>query len=400
MAVDFSLSAELTEIRDRVRRYVHEVAIPEESAAFGGAGEGGDRTGDDDLRRRLQSSARDRGVFAPTLPVSWGGLGLDMRALAVVLEESGHSVLGPLGMNAAAPDEGNMHLLAVVADPAQQERYLQPLARGEIRSCFAMTEPAPGAGSDPSALQTTAREVPGGWRIDGRKWFITGADGAAFTICMARTADEGTTAATLFLVDADNPGMQVVRHIPTIDDGFMGGHCEVVFDNCVVPGEAVLGDVGEGFAQAQVRLAPARLTHCMRWMGIAQRAHELSIDRAAERSAFGSRLSELGMVQSMLADSEIDLAAGRGLVMRAAWVLDDGHRGHHETSIAKAFVAEAVGRVVDRSVQIHGALGVSTDAPLSHMYREVRPFRIYDGPSEVHRWSIARRLVRRRGAAS
>jgi len=391
MPVDFSCSTELAELRDRVRRYVRDVVLPEETAAFGDGDESGD-----DLRRRLQASARAAGVLAPTVPVEWGGLGLDMRDLAIVLEEAGHSVLGPLGMNAAAPDEGNMHLLHLVADPAQQERYLRPLANGEIRSCFAMTEPAPGAGSDPSALQTTARPVSGGWRLDGHKWFITGADGAAFTICMARTSDDGRAAATLFLVDADNPGMRVVRHIPTLDDGFMGGHCEVVFDNCLVPGEAVLGGVGDGFSQAQLRLAPARLTHCMRWMGLAQRAHELAIDRAAERTAFGSRLGELGMVQAMIADSEIDLAAGRGLVLHAAWTLDQGERGHHETSIAKAFVAEAVGRVVDRAVQVHGALGVSADAPLSHMYREVRPFRIYDGPSEVHRWSIARRLLRRR----
>ncbi len=396
MPVDFSCSAEVAELRDRVRRYVREVAVPEESAAFGDSDKDPDETGDD-IRRRLQAGARDAGVFAPTVPVRWGGLGLDMRDLAIVLEEAGRSVLGPLGMNAAAPDEGNMHLLHLVADPAQQVRYLRPLAAGEIRSCFAMTEPAPGAGSDPSALQTTARQVAGGWRLDGRKWFITGADGAAFTICMARTADEGRAAATLFLVDADNPGMRIVRHIPTLDAGFMGGHCEVVFDDCVVPDEAVLGGVGDGFSQAQVRLAPARLTHCMRWMGLAQRAHELAIARAAERSAFGSRLGELGMVQAMIADNEIDLHAGRGLVLRAAWALDEGDRGHHETSIAKAFVAEAVGRVVDRAVQVHGALGVSTDAPLAHMYREVRPFRIYDGPSEVHRWSISRRLLRRRG---
>lgn len=391
MAVDFSSGPGVAALRDKVRRYVREVVVPEEAAAFGDGAESGE-----DLRRRLQASARERGVFAPTVPVAWGGLGLDMRGLAIVLEEAGHSVLGPLGMNAAAPDEGNMHLLHLVADPAQQERYLRPLANGDIRSCFAMTEPAPGAGSDPSALQTTAQPVAGGWRIDGLKWFITGADGAALTICVARTADDRSAAATLFLIDADNPGMRVVRHIRTLDDGFMGGHCEVVFDGCVVPGEAVLGTVGAGLTHAQVRLAPARLTHCMRWLGLAQRAHELAIGRAAQRSAFGSRLSELGMVQAMIADSEIDLAAGRGLVLRAAWVLDQGERGQHETSIAKAFVAEAVGRVVDRAVQVHGALGVSTDAPLAHMYREVRPFRIYDGPSEVHRWSIARRLVRRR----
>ena len=198
----------------------------------------------------------------------------------------------------------------------------------------------------------------------------------------------------MFLVDADNPGVEIVRDITSLDEGLFGGHCEVVFDNCVVDDAAVLGEVDLGFRYAQVRLGPARLTHCMRWLGLARRARDLALERAVERKAFGSRLAELGMIQQMLADSEIDLAASRGLVWHAAWKLDRGDRAAQETSIAKTFVAEAVGRVVDRSIQICGALGISDDLPLARYLREVRPFRIYDGPSEVHRWSIARRAVR------
>ncbi|MBO0692945.1 MAG: acyl-CoA dehydrogenase, partial [Acidimicrobiaceae bacterium] len=259
-------------------------------------------------------------------------------------------------------------------------------------------EPAPGAGSDPDMLSTHAARVDNGWRIDGRKWFITGARGAKLIICMARTSGVpgggDTDGATMFLIDADNPGVEVVREITTLDEGLFGGHCELAFDNCIVGDEAVLGEVDRGFQYARVRLEPARLTHCMRWLGLARRARDIAVDRAASREIFGSRLAELGMVQQMLADTEIDLAAARGLIWHAAWKLDRGERAAQETSIAKTFVAEAVGRVIDRSVQICGALGISGDIPLSRYLREVRPFRIYDGPSEVHRWSIARRVVR------
>jgi acyl-CoA dehydrogenase len=348
------------------------------------------------LRRRLQQAARDAGVFAPHVAPRWGGLGLDLRGQAVVFEEAGYSLLGPLALNCAAPDEGNMHLLQAIATEEQRQRYLGPLAAGELRSCFAMTEPAPGAGSDPRALATTATRTRSGWRIDGRKWFISGADGAAFTLCMARTggAPGDAGGATMFLIDAGNPGMKVVRNIETLDEGLFGGHSEVVLDGCEVPDEQVLGEVGKGFDNAQVRLGPARLTHCMRWLGVARRAQDIALERAAGRSAFGSRLAELGMVQHLLADSEIDIEAARALLWRACWELDQGHAAAQYTSITKTFVSEAVNRVVDRAVQVCGALGVSGELPLSRFLREVRGFRIYDGPSETHRWAIARRAVR------
>lgn len=392
MPIEFSVDEDAAA---RVREFVREVVLPEEQACDGVLHDGPEQ-----LRRRLQRAAREAGIFAPHVAPEWGGAGLDLRGQAVVFEAAGYSLLGPLALNIAAPDEGNMHLLAKVADDRQQRRYLAPLAAGEVRSCFAMTEPAPGAGSDPRALATTATRVPGGWRIDGRKWFISGAAGAAFAICMARTGgvpgEPG--GATMFLVDAGHPGMKIVRNIATLDEGLFGGHSEVLFDGCEVGDDAVLGEVDRGFEYAQVRLGPARLTHCMRWLGIARRAQDVALDRAASRSAFGRPLEELGMVQQLIADSEIDIEAARALLWRACWELDQGRPGARHTSIAKTFVSEAVHRVVDRAVQICGALGISADAPLSRLYREVRPFRIYDGPSETHRWAIARRASKARAA--
>lgn len=391
MSIQFGIDDEIADTARRAAEFVRTVVLPEEQACGGSV-----HDGPEPLRLRLQQAAREAGVFAPHAARQWGGLGLDLRGQAVVFEAAGYSLLGPLALNCAAPDEGNMHLLQVVATPRQQERYLRPLAAGDIRSCFAMTEPAPGAGSDPRALATTATRIPGGWRIDGSKWFISGADGAAFAICMARTSGVAGDAggATMFLVDAANPGMKLVRNIETLDEGLFAGHSELVFEACEVPDEQVLGEVDKGFDYAQVRLGPARMTHCMRWLGVARRAQDIALRRAASRSAFGRPLAELGMVQQMLADSEIDIEASRALLWRACWELDQGRPAAQHTSITKTFVSEAVNRVVDRAVQVCGALGISADLPLSRLLREVRAFRIYDGPSETHRWAIARRAVR------
>lgn len=390
MTVDLTQDPVAADLARRTADFVREVVIPAEEQHRGVA-----RT--ENVRIGLQRAAKDAGVFAPHVGTEYGGHGLDMRGRAAVFEEAGYSLLGPLALNLAAPDEGNMHMLEAIATAKQKERYLLPLAAGAVRSCFAMTEPAPGAGSDPSALTTRAQRVAGGWRIDGHKWFITGAEGAGFAICMARTSGEPGEqgGATMFLVDADNPGMKTVRHIETLDESLYGGHVELRFDNCVVPEEAVLGEVDQGFRYAQVRLGPARMTHCMRWLGIARRAQDIALDRAAERRLFGSRLGDLGMVQQMIADNEIDIAAARGLILQACWELDRGRSASQSTSVAKTFCAEAVWRVVDRSLQICGSLGVSGDILLGRFLREVRPFRIYDGPSETHRWAIARRVLRR-----
>jgi acyl-CoA dehydrogenase len=389
MAVELDPSPSVAELAERTARFVREVVVPVEERSGGVAP-------DDAVRCDLQAAARAAGVFAPHVSAEFGGHGLDMRDRAVVFEEAGWSLFGPLACNIAAPDEGNMHLLEAVATAEQKERYLRPLAAGDLRSCFAMTEPAPGAGSDPSALLTRAERVSGGWRIDGRKWFTTGADGAGFAICMARTSgapgDRG--GATMFLVDAANPGMRVLRHIETLDESMSGGHAEVAFDDCRVRDDDVLGAVDEGYRYAQVRLDPARLTHCMRWLGLARRAQHIAVRRAAERELFGSRLADLGMAQAMIADNEIDIAASRGLIRQACWELDRGQPAAQSAAMAKVFTAEAVWRVVDRSLQLCGALGVSGDVLLSRFLREVRPFRIYDGPSETHRWAIAKRVVK------
>jgi acyl-CoA dehydrogenase len=388
MSVDLAPDSHVVRLADATRTFVRDVVLPAEVDSGG--------TPSPTLRGELQDAARKAGVFVPHVAPEYGGHGLDMRARAVVFEEAGYSLLGPLALNIAAPDEGNMHMLETIATQGQKERYLAPLAAGDIRSCFAMTEPAPGAGSDPDALMTTATRVPGGWRIDGRKWFATGADGASFAIVMARTTGEpgDPGGATMFLVDADNPGMRVGRHIPTLDESTIGGHLEVELDACVVGDDTVLGEVDQGYRYAQVRLGPARMTHCMRWLGIARRAQDIAVTRAVERKVFGARLADLGMAQAMIADNEIDIAAARGLIMQACWELDQGRSGSQSVSIAKTFTAEAVWRVVDRSLQLCGSLGVSGDVLLGRFLREVRPFRIYDGPSETHRWSIARRRVR------
>ncbi len=413
--MDFELSADLIQLRDRVAAFIRDEVIPVES-------------GEPDIAG-LREKARRAGIYGPQLPREYGGLGLGTVAMCVLFEQAGRSLLGPLALHCAAPDEGNMHLLSLYATPAQREQYLRPLVEGKIRSCFAMTEPAPGAGSDPTMIITRATRVDGGWSISGRKWFATGADGAAFAIVMAVTETEpGVRASrphppdvssggsgddrarrpigaggtpplhgrlTMFLVPTDTPGFRLIRSIPTMGghDGF-AAHGEIDFDDVRVPHSAVLGRVGEGFKMAQVRLTPARLTHCMRWMGVAQRSLEIAIRYAKEREAFGKKLTEHQAIQWMIADSEIELHASRLMVLEAAWRDERGEDIRHQSSICKVFVAEAVNRIIDRCIQICGALGISTDTPLEHFYREARAFRIYDGPSEVHRMVITRNVLR------
>lgn len=382
----------MSDLVARTREFIRSTVLPVDDTYDGDI----EAAGGDALRVQLQDQARAAGVFAPHAPRDCGGHGLGMEARAAVFEEAGYSLFGPLSVGIAAPDEGNVHLLDHVATASQRETYLQPLARGDVRSAFAMTEPAPGAGSDPSALRTRATRVDGGWVVNGRKLFITGADGASFFITMARTrGDVGDAGgATMFLMPAVTKGLAVVRHVGTVDRSMIGGHCEIEFSDAFVPDSEVLGGVDEGFRYAQVRLGPARMTHVMRWTGAARRAHEVAVKHVAGRQAFGSRLADLGMVQQMIADNEIDLAATRALLGVACRELDAGERGSKSTSIAKTFASEALCRVVDRATQLCGGLGVSTELPVARIAREIRPFRIYDGPSEVHRWSLAKRAVR------
>jgi len=335
------------------------------------------------------------GLLAPHASERWGGLGLSHRERAIVFEAAGYSTLGPLALNCAAPDEGNMHLLEVVANEDQKERWLKPLVSGEIRSCFAMTEPPPGAGADPSLLRTTARRDGNHFVIDGCKWLITGAEGAGFVIIMARFEEHGSNGgATMFLVDMDTPGIHIQRTIDTMDRSFASGHAELVFKDLRVPADQVLGEVGEGFKYAQVRLAPARLTHCMRWLGAARRAHDIAVDYARRREAFGRPIGEHEGIGFMLADNEMDLHQCRLMIWHTAWLLDQGQPARHESSMAKVLCSEALFRVADRCVQILGGMGVTHDTIVAHIFLGIRSFRIYDGPSEVHRWAIARRVLK------
>lgn len=386
MVFDFTLSQRVVEWRDKIAAFLSDEVIPREQRAF-------TEGVTDELRVQLQEGARKAGVWAPTAAADLGGGGFRLDEVAVLLEEAGTSLLGALALNCDAPDEGNIHMLNEVATSAQREKYLVPLVAGEVRSCFAMTEPAPGAGSDPSALRTTVRQVEGGCRISGEKHLITGAEGAAFAIVMAAEADG--SGASMLLVDTDAEGLSILGHARTIDTTTVGGHCSVRFDDVFVPNEAVLGEPGQGFRYAQVRLAPARLTHCMRWLGAARRAHEIAVDRSIERRLFGEQLAGLGMAQQMIADNEIDLAAARALLWQTSWILAQGDRGTEASSRAKVFISEAVGRVVDRSVQLCGGMGTSEELVVGRIYADIRAFRIYDGASEVHRMSIAKRVVRR-----
>lgn len=386
--MDFALPPFLVELQERTRDFVRDEVIPYERDP-----RRGHHGPSDDLRHELVARARSAGLLSSQLPESLGGMGLSHVSKSVVFEEAGYSMLGPVALNCAAPDEGNMHLLEAVGTPAQQERWLAPMAAGRTRSCFCMTEPFPGAGSDPSAMKTTAVRQGDEFVINGRKWLITGANGAAFAIIMARTLIDGADAgATMFVTDLPMAGFGIDRDLVTLDTSFTGGHAEIVLDNVRVPASQILGEIGQGFRNAQVRLVPARLTHCMRWLGAARRTHDIALDYARKREAFGGTLIGHQGVGFMLADNEIDIHTARLGIRHTAWLLDKGERASRESSIQKVFCSEAVWRVVDRCVQILGGLGVTRDTEVERIFRDIRAFRIYDGPSEVHRWNIARRL--------
>jgi acyl-CoA dehydrogenase len=371
----------------RVQAFIRDVVIPFEKDSRI------ERHGPSDaLRVELQGKAREAGLLSPHVGEAWGGLGLHHREIATVFRAAGYSLLGPIALNCMAPDEGNMCLLEKVASEAQKERYLRPLAAGAIRSAFFMTEPDDGAGSDPSMMQTTARRDGNHWVISGRKWLITGADGAGLGIIMAKTEN----GATLFLTDMKDPAIVRERVLDTIDRTMPGGHAVMRLDDLRLSSDDILGEVDQGFRYAQVRLAPARLTHCMRWWGAAQRAHDIAAAHACRRHAFGKPLIDHEGVGFMLADNEIDLKQAELTIDWCAFVLD--HTGHGggtaESSMAKVAVSEALFKVADRCVQILGGLGVTDDTPVHQIFRDIRAFRLYDGPTEVHKWSIAKRIKR------
>jgi acyl-CoA dehydrogenase len=346
---------------------------------------------DESLLHELHAKAREAGLFTPQAPEEWGGLGLCYREIATVFKEAGYSLLGPLAMNCMAPDEGNMHLLATVATREQKHRFLRPLIAGEMRSAFLMTEPEDGAGSDPGMLQTSARPDGDDWIITGKKWLITGARGASFGIIMARTGER----ATMFLTDMRAPGIRIERVLDTLDHTMPGGHAIVHLDELRVHRDLILGAPDEGFRYAQVRLAPARLTHCMRWWGAAKRAHDIATAYACRRQAFGKHLIDHEGVGFMLAKNEVELLQTELLIDRVAWALDRGESAGSLSSMAKYACGETLYGIVDRCVQVLGGQGITGETPVGAILCELRAFRIYDGPSEVHLYALANRIKRK-----
>jgi acyl-CoA dehydrogenase len=348
----------------------------------------------DDLVLELRDKARQAGVLTPhILP---DGSHLSQRDMALVLKRSALSPLGPLACNTIAPDEGNMYLLGKIGSPAQKERFLAPLVSGRARSAFLMTEPAEdnGAGSDPSMMKTTARCDGGDWVIDGRKAFITGYRGGKIGILMANSGTPENMAATMFLVDLPNPSIQIERVLDTIDSSMPGGHSVLSIKNLRLPAEHILGEVHKGFQYAQIRLAPARLSHCMRWLGAATRAQEIATDYVCKRRAFGKLLIDHEGVGFQLAENLIDLKQSELMINWCADVLDGGSIGTAESSMVKVAVSDALFRVADRCVQVMGGTGVTQDTIVEQIFREIRAFRIYDGPTEVHKWSLAKKIKR------
>ncbi|CAG9177389.1 acyl-CoA dehydrogenase family protein [Cupriavidus pampae] len=377
------------EIADRVERFVRDVVAPYEQdprcASHGPSAE---------LVEELRVKARAAGVMTPhILP---DGSHLTQLETAAVLKRSGLSPLGPVAVNTMAPDEGNMFLIGKVGTAAQKARFLAPLVSGAARSAFFMTEPAEegGAGSDPSMLQTTAVQDGDAWVIRGRKKFITGAEGAKVGIVMARTGSGERAQATMFLVDLPHPAIRLERVLDTIDSSMPGGHAQILIDDLRVPADQVLGEAHEGFRYAQVRLSPARLSHCMRWFGTVARADEIARAYATTRKAFGKLLIDHEGVGFMLAENLIDLQQAALMIDWCAGVLDAGSSATTESSMAKVAVSEALFRVADRCVQILGGNGVSRDTIVEQAFRELRAFRIYDGPTEVHKWSLAKKIKR------
>ncbi|MEO0412274.1 MAG: acyl-CoA dehydrogenase [Pseudomonadota bacterium] len=383
--MSYSDQALADEIGARVEAFVRETIAPYERDPR--QGEHGPA---EDLVTEMREQARAAGVMTPHILKD--GRHLTQRGTAHVLKKSGLSPLGPVACNTAAPDEGNMFLLGKVASDEQKAHFLEPMIAGDVRSAFFMTEPAleGGAGSDPSMMKTTAVQDGNHWVINGRKTYITGADGAKVGIVMAK-AEEG---ASMFLIDLPNPAIRIERILDTIDSSMPGGHSQIAIEDLRVPASAMLGDPGEGFRYAQIRLAPARLSHCMRWHGVATRAQEIATDYACRREAFRKLLIDHEGVGFMLAENQIDLKQSELMIDWCADALDRGESGNVESSMAKVAVSEALFRVADRCVQTMGGMGVTRDTIVEQLFREVRAFRIYDGPTEVHKWSLAKKIKR------
>lgn len=391
--MDFTLDQEVHEYRRRIRAFVREHLLALEADALSYDQHENIRG---DLLEAMRDKARTAGLWALQMPKSRGGGGLPVVGMAACYEEMNWSIFGPTVFNCAAPDDGNMIVLNKIATEAQKDRWLQPVIDGRVRSAFAMTEPMPGGGSDPSMMLTTAQRRGDRWIVRGRKWFITGADEASHFILIARTSDDKRKGLTAFLFDREQPGWKIERRIPIMGPEEHGGHCEIVLDNLEIPDENRLMGVGDGLKVTQIRLGTARLTHCMRWLGLAKRSLDIAADYVSERQSFGVKLAEREGVQTMLGDAAMQIEVGRMLTMRAAWKLDRGDFARKEVSMAKVVVADTLHKAADTAIQLCGARGYSKDTPLEWIYRYARQARLVDGASEVHKMVMARFFLEQR----
>lgn len=387
--MDFTISPRVDTLRANIARFVESEILPVEADRAAYDAHGNIRL---DRLEPLRAKARSEGLWCLQLRPETGGAGLDKVGMAVCYEEMNRSIFGPVVFNSAAPDDGNMMVLEQAATERQKERWLQPIVEGKVRSAFAMTEPHPGSGSDPSMMLTEARRTGDRYVVRGRKWFITGAADAQHFILIARTSDDPRRGLTAFLFDKDQPGWRIERRIPIMGPEEHGGHCEMVFDDLEIPAENVLLEEGDGLKLTQMRLGPARLTHCMRWLGLAKRSVEIARTYAAERFAFGERLSRRESIRLMLGDLAMQIEVGRLLVMKAAWELDRGNFARKEVSMAKVHVANLLHKAADTAIQINGARGYSADTPLEWIYRYARQARLVDGADEVHKMVLERNL--------
>ena len=386
--MDFSLAPEIIDMCRRIRMFVDEYLLPLEL----------DSTIYDeyesirkDLLDELRLKAKAAGIWALSMPKNRGGADFNTVGMAACYEEMNRALFGPAVFNAAAPDDGNMFVLNRLANERQKEKWLQPIIDGKVGSSIVMTEPAPGAGSDPAGMmKTTAEKIGDKWIINGRKWYITGAAAASHFILLARTSTEPRRELTTFLYHKDQPGWRIVRRLGIMGPEEHGGHCEIEFDGLEIPDEDRLLDVGRGMKVVQTRLGTARLTHCMRWLGMAKRAMEISSEYVTDREAFGIKLADRESVQLLQGDVAMAIHIGRLMVMNAAWKLDQGEFAQAEVSAAKIQVADTLHLAVDTAIQLCGARGYSKDTVLEWMYRYARQAKLVDGASEVHKMILAR----------
>jgi acyl-CoA dehydrogenase len=385
--MNFTIPQDVAELKVKVRSFIEKEIIPYEKDYDYNTGRLIDSTA-----QLLRKKVKEANLWTPHLPKSEGGLGLDLVGTAIIFSELGRSFIAPFVFNCDAPDEGNMHLLHMAASPEQKEKFYYPLIKGDIRSAFAMTEPPPGAGSDPTMLKTNAEKVGNKYILNGHKWYCTGANGAKFIIVMSKVQDSFRRS-TLFLVPTDSKGYSMIREVEIMGSHGAGGHCELKFENVEVPESMVLGRIGEGFKWSQERLGPARLTHCMRWIGMARRSMEIAREYAKSREAFGSKLSEHEGIGWMFAESALEIESGFLLTLKAADTLRSGADARQIISMAKWQVSETLNKCIDRAIQITGSTGYSRDLKLELAYRDARAARLADGPTEVHKMVIAKNLM-------